>query len=181
MVVDDAYHYLKSRGFAAKHHSVEFPPGSSNGSSVPVGSLSTPYRSRLYVLSTSDEGGLNRLAASYEKLLQDAHHEMYSDRYLDNLAYTLSDRRSNLPWKCFLVAHSIDSVREGLTTSQLSKPVRASSGLHTILGFIFTGQGAQWYAMGRELLIYPTFQNSLRSAEKYFQTLGSKWLLIGEN
>jgi acyl transferase domain-containing protein len=44
---------------------------------------------------------------------------------------------------------------------------------------VFTGQGAQHYCMGRELLVYPVFQNSLANATAYITSLGSSWSLMG--
>ncbi|KAF7588746.1 hypothetical protein BBP40_005272 [Aspergillus hancockii] len=42
-------------------------------------------------------------------------------------------------------------------------------------------QGAQWYAMGRELLSsYPVFRNSIQEANEYLQTLGCQWDLLEE-
>lgn len=130
--------------------------------------------------SASDEGGLNRLATSYQEYLQRVRCDVDSNKSLGNLAYTLSNRRSNLPWKSFFVAQSVEDLQRGLSGSNLPRPVRSSSSIQPTLGFLFTGQGAQWYAMGRELLTYSTFRNSLRSAEKYLQLLGCKWLLIGK-
>ncbi|KAJ2892889.1 hypothetical protein MKZ38_009267 [Zalerion maritima] len=49
------------------------------------------------------------------------------------------------------------------------------------LAFVFTGQGAQWYAMGRELYAHPAFRESLEAAEQYLSmTLGSPWNLNPE-
>lgn len=49
-----------------------------------------------------------------------------------------------------------------------------------VISFVFTGQGAQWSGMGRELLGYPVFRTSLEQATKYLQTLGCSWSLIEE-
>lgn len=139
-----------------------------------------PQSSRIFVWSASDEGGLNRLATSYQKYLQRVRDDVYSEKFLGNLAYTLSNRRSNLPWKSSLVARTVADLQKGLSGGNLPRPVRSSSSLQPTLSFIFTGQGAQWYAMGRELLTYPTFRNSLQRAEEYLQLLGCKWRLIGK-
>ena len=47
-----------------------------------------------------------------------------------------------------------------------------------VISFVFTGQGAQWAGMGRELLGYPVFRTSLEQATKYMQGLGCTWSLI---
>lgn len=57
------------------------------------------------------------------------------------------------------------------------KPSRPSS--KPRLGFIFTGQGAQWYAMGRELLQYPVFLKSMEESDHSLKSFGSRWSLLG--
>lgn len=183
-MIDDAFHYLKRRGLVAHHCSVKSTSMSGDASSS-ICAISpkvspTVSRSRLFIWSAADEGGLSRLATLYRDYLETTRRDVCSDRFLDSLAYTLSNRRSSLPWKSFLLADSVESICEGLTRDQLSKPVRSSYELNPIIAFIFTGQGGQWYAMGRELLIYPIFQASLCSAEKYLLSLGCTWSLIGE-
>lgn len=49
----------------------------------------------------------------------------------------------------------------------------------TTLGFIFTGQGAQWAGMGRELRVFELFEKRLREAEEYLIELGCCWKLRG--
>ena len=95
--------------------------------------------------------------------------------YLERLYYTLAKRRSSLQWKSFTVAGSMAKLSN--LKQQISKAVRSMSDRK--LGFIFTGQGAQWPQMGQELLDFPTFKNSIRSSETVLESLGCSWSIIG--
>jgi zearalenone synthase (highly reducing iterative type I polyketide synthase) len=49
------------------------------------------------------------------------------------------------------------------------------------VGFVFTGQGAQWAQMGWDLMIYSVFASSIQEADKYLtQGLHSSWSVIHE-
>lgn len=51
------------------------------------------------------------------------------------------------------------------------------------IGFVFTGQGAQWHAMGRELYGqngYDVYTAGLDKADRYLQRMGADWSLTEE-
>ena len=92
---------------------------------------------------------------------------LYADSHpavLRDLAYTLAARREHLPYRAFAVAgHNIDS-----NTSLFSKATEASPGLV----MVFTGQGAQWPQMGKELLnTHPVFLHSIRKLDSWLAEL----------
>ncbi|KAG9238233.1 hypothetical protein BJ875DRAFT_492652, partial [Amylocarpus encephaloides] len=97
---------------------------------------------------------------------------------LYGLAHTLVSRRSLMQWRCTFTASSMEEVRLALESKDL-RPSRASSNHHTV--FVFTGQGSQWFAMGRELLPLPSpFRDSIIRSEKILKKLGSSWSLVDE-
>lgn len=49
-----------------------------------------------------------------------------------------------------------------------------------VLGFVFTGQGAQWAGMGRELLEYSVFKDSITRSDHYLREVGCTWSLEEE-
>ena len=96
---------------------------------------------------------------------------------LRSLAYTLGQRRSVFPWTAAFPARSVSKLLQATDAGQIS---RSHSSKPCRLGFVFTGQGAQWHAMGRELLgTYPVFQESIQQSERYLAELGASWSLVG--
>lgn len=134
------------------------------------------FAPKLLVLSAADQDGMQRLAVEYSRYFHSLDKGSVNAAFLDNLVYTLNTRRSSLPWKSHVVANSITSLRNIQET--ISKPIQVLSTTPQ-LTFVFTGQGAQWHAMGRELFNYPTFQGSLLMSQACLKKMGCKWSLIG--
>ncbi|KAH8652666.1 putative polyketide synthase [Tricladium varicosporioides] len=189
-VLDDAYNFLRDKHLSGKHITQRVPPtaealkqicfkeGNVNAtghhSELQVESTkSEEGTNKLFVLSASDEKSLKRLTRIYQNFISTSK----DSTRLEDLAYTLSEKRTYFPWRFSVVADSAVQLKKELGSGNFGL-VRAMQTLK--LCFIFTGQGAQWYAMGRELLVYPTFKQSLRTSEIYFQDLGCKWSLTEE-
>lgn len=136
-------------------------------------------RPRVFVWSSSDEAGIKRLATVFHDHLTRSSLPPNTDpdTYFNDLAYTLAIKRSRLPWKSYVISESLADLPNQLLKN-LSKPTRSSNAAPK-LNFVFTGQGAQWYAMGRELLAYPVFESSLRRASQHLRALGCQWSLMG--
>jgi acyl transferase domain-containing protein len=128
----------------------------------------------LLVWSAADEGGVERIRHAMEEYLS-AHAEVPST-FLNDLAYTLAEKRTHMPWKSFDVVRSISELRSTLKDRR-TKPLRSSQA--SSIRLIFTGQGAQWAQMGEELLCYPIYRQSLEDAEKHCRSLGCDWSLLG--
>jgi acyl transferase domain-containing protein len=168
-ILEDASSYLKERGISslpAPHDDHALPNSASP---------------RIFLLSTQDKEGLNRIKKplaqyvdSVSKNCQD------SNTFLSQLAYTLSNKRSYLQWKAFTVASSTEELCEKLHDGDgLSVPTQSSK--EPRLGFVFTGQGAQWAGMGQELMAYETFSNSVKAADKFLKDeCGCGWSAIEE-
>ncbi|RDA84939.1 hypothetical protein CP532_5159 [Ophiocordyceps camponoti-leonardi (nom. inval.)] len=138
----------------------------------------TTVKPQLLIWSSHDEQGILRTAknlASYVKTRDD--HPEEKDGFLKRLAFTLAGTRHEFSWRSFVIG--TDS-KEALSALE-QQPIPVSKMQSPpIVAFIFTGQGAQWFAMGRQLLIYDAFHESLSAASAYFKASGAEWDLIGE-
>lgn len=137
-------------------------------------------RHRVFVLSAKDEYACRKMAGNLKEYLQRANCQAGAEGHLlDNLAYTLASRRSRFSWTLTYSKPAVSELIQALGNEKI-KPIR-HSGDQPRIGFVFTGQGAQWYAMGRELIdVYPTYRASLLEAEEYLKEFGYEWSLIAE-
>ncbi|KAF2177891.1 hypothetical protein K469DRAFT_601543 [Zopfia rhizophila CBS 207.26] len=178
-VLDDAYHYLRAHNLDGLHSTKVTPSHLESTARMSNGLNETilesqrtlvPF-SKLLTLSAFDEAGIERLKTAYGRGYPEVRGEHISE-YLDDLAYTLGQRRTKLPWRSYAVAAAADTP---LSEPAWSDPVRAEKSLN--ICFVFTGQGAQWRGMGRELLDLEPFKKSLVAADGYFRSLGCHWSL----
>jgi len=93
---------------------------------------------QLLVLSANTQESLKKHRTNIQEYII-AHPERVSD-----LSYTLSQRREHLPHRTFFIA--------GKDTLTDASPFSKASGIVPPITMIFSGQGAQWPEMGRELI-----------------------------
>ena len=132
---------------------------------------------RIFVLSAFSELSAKRQAKALGEYLDKSRAE-YPSELLGDLAYTLNEHRSVWMWKAAFSANSPSQLAEAVKSDSVrfTRPPKAKG-----LGFVFTGQGAQWHAMGRELIKrYPVFQRSLDLADQHLRVLGASWSLTGK-
>lgn len=58
---------------------------------------------RILTWSSADEDGITRFAEPWERYFSNETSRTDSDKYLDDLAYTLNRRRSRLPWMTYVL------------------------------------------------------------------------------
>ncbi|KAF5603009.1 polyketide synthase [Fusarium subglutinans] len=147
------------------------------------GNNTNPVRNKtkVLVLSARDERACQDMISNLKDYLERQKEHDLPDEFLQRLIYTLGQRRSMMPWVAacpISYTRGMSTVVESLGSSQF-KPKRIVRTPR--IGMVFTGQGAQWYAMGRELIIaYPVFRSSLELGDAYLRELGADWSLMEE-
>lgn len=178
IILDDAYHYLAARGIKAPHNTIQtfLKGGEVLHSHTEDSSPSLPY---MMILSSSDQDGLNRQRQTLLKYLKDNAkiRRGSGQALLRDLAFTLSEKRSRLPWKTVFTASTVPKLEQAL---KASTSLEVRSNVEPRLAFVFTGQGAQWARMGIELLQYRIFRESVESAERYLRRIGCPWSVLEE-
>ncbi|PCG95659.1 Acyl transferase/acyl hydrolase/lysophospholipase [Penicillium occitanis (nom. inval.)] len=140
-----------------------------------------PARNRLFVLSAETEKSAQVSAQRMvEYLKTKASDSVESEKWLNNLAYTLG-RRSVFGHRAGVVASGLeDLITQFDDLSKTPIPRKDTKGQRRV-GFVFSGQGAQYAGMGRELLgSWPTFTSSIKRAGHRLTEIGCSWDLTTE-
>ncbi|GKZ28425.1 type I Iterative Polyketide synthase (PKS) [Aspergillus brasiliensis] len=190
VILDDAFHYLAERNITANHttrlHVSSLPSTPDSGISIDPLNNAPNATPKLYVFSAPEQDGVTRIAQAYADFVRDSHDlkqkgsDEGNNSMLDNelrLAYTLAERRTIFDYRGFAVATSLQNLGKAL----ISTSPRATRSLkNPSCAWVFTGQGAQWFAMGRELQEMEVFSDSLRKADEYILSLGSDFSILDE-
>ncbi|KAH7322511.1 reducing type I polyketide synthase [Stachybotrys elegans] len=148
----------------------------SDATSLNVGVEPARLLSRVFMLSAKQEANLKATADNLYNYLSGV--DQADETLLDNLAFTLNERRSRFPWSVGFTASSPQEVMD-ILKNDLPQPIRSSDSPR--VGFVFTGQGAQWYAMGRELIAtYPVFGDTIYEADRILESMDCEWSLVDE-
>ncbi|KAH6653120.1 hypothetical protein BKA67DRAFT_637287 [Truncatella angustata] len=90
------------------------------------------------------------------------------DRFsLADVAYTLGDKRSKLSHRSFRIVDKSSAAQGLLHDGKVWRSPAQSSKL----AFIFTGQGAQWHAMGASLFEYRVFRTTIKRLDHVLEAL----------
>ncbi|KAL9639081.1 MAG: hypothetical protein Q9204_001255 [Flavoplaca sp. TL-2023a] len=180
VVVEDAFNYLQNRGIQGRHCSKAASSQGSKGRpdySSPLSDTEATTMPRLLVWSAQDEKGLGRMRAVYQDHLTKTRDVLDEAQLLADLNFTLSSKRSRLPWKAFSIANSLLDLTKCLSRD-FAQQTRSTREPRII--FVFTGQGTEWIGMGLELLGYTVIKESIKASQGYLQDLGCTWQLVDE-
>ncbi|KAF5647464.1 polyketide synthase [Fusarium sp. NRRL 52700] len=121
---------------------------------------SRPY---LLVFSAHDAGALKRNALAHGKVAA-----KYS---LLDLSFTLANHRTRFPSKGMLIT-TPSTLQSTFTDEMPDFIIGKKNETARTLGFVFTGQGAQWAGMGAQLMtLYPTFLKAIRRMDLILEDL----------
>ncbi|EFQ35173.1 beta-ketoacyl synthase domain-containing protein [Colletotrichum graminicola] len=185
VILEDAASYLFRHGRSGRHYTTANPKLLTISSSVSENGSETEtisdvsheeVASKLFVLSSNDQEGVKRNVERLASYLDGKTSSKPS--FLSDLAYTLFSKRTTLPWKSFAIASDVSSLRQGL--EKIPAVVRSSNSSVPRIAFVFTGQGAQYFQMGKELSVYKTFRDSMLRSELILKSLGCPWTLTEE-
>ncbi len=133
---------------------------------------------KLFVLSGYDLQAVNRRASDLTVFLEQRP-EVFEQSILPNLAYTLGQRRDHLNCRAAVTAVDASELTMQLLGSEFV-PLRSTKPPR--IAFAFTGQGAQWAGMGRELYDqYPIFRRTIDTADRCLIRFGASFSLKGES
>ncbi|KAI1118030.1 hypothetical protein F5Y14DRAFT_447438 [Nemania sp. NC0429] len=131
--------------------------------------LEASHSPQLLLYSANTPESLGKMVENFESYLS-KHPERIAD-----LAYTLANRREHLPNRTFVVGNR-DQV------GRPSPAVTVQQNLNIVM--VFTGQGAQWPSMGRDLFRENTsFRSTIKALDKFLAMLGDdspKWIIEQE-
>ena len=132
-------------------------------------------------LSARDGAALRELAARYVEQLRQSE----SPCELRDLSYSASVRRAHHRERVAVVGKTAAELRAQLEAFLRDEPApgvfsgRAASELDVV--YVFPGQGAQWWGMGRELAArYPEYRASLSECDELFRQRTQEWRLLEE-
>lgn len=138
----------------ANAHVILDSAASFNASTISQNTLTTP---QLLLYSANSAKSLTRMIDRYKKWVED-HPEKVED-----LAYTLALRREHLPHRTFAL------VNNGIVENA-APPTKASQRPNVVM--VFTGQGAQWPLMGKELLqSNETFKSTIQALDQHLRAV----------
>ncbi|GFF89731.1 lovastatin nonaketide synthase [Aspergillus udagawae] len=179
VILEDAYGYLQSHGLQAlvANPRTLFLRNALEPSQTPNGRHNeSPIRARLFMLSGFDDRSVAKQIENIRGYVLERQ-SIVDDPFMSSLAFTLNQRRTALTCRAAVTGNSAASVIKALEIGiNIRKATRKPA-----VGFVFTGQGAQWCGMGRELVgAYPVFRQSMERVDAHLIRLGAPFSALGE-
>jgi len=141
----------------------------------------------ILTISARSKEALQKMAYHYSEWLK-GHFEEVNKSFINDLCYSLNERRSQLPYRLALAFGSTngasktlaDYANDSLGWDKLASYGEVNSTDPKIV-FMFGGQGSQWYAMGRQLIeTEETFKEAILTVSNIVKDMGMTWSLVDE-
>lgn len=175
-ILEDIQGYASTRGLREAPRVPRSAPNITHVNEKLNDTQQASNRTRIFTLSSFDEASCKNQIQKLRQYLIEKQPSI-DDDFMNSLAFTLNERRTNLAWKAAVTGDSAENVARSLETS--IKPKRV--GKKPNIGFVFTGQGAQWSGMGKELLgTYPVFRDSMNRVNSHLAKIGAPFDLYGK-
>ena len=149
----------------------------------PTADDSVPERAELVCISAPTETALAAYAAACREYAQDGRWKNYS---LRDIARTAAMRRTHHGHRLGIVATTKQELAERLDTYRRGEagegviPGKTPQDGHSRIVFVYSGQGPQWWAMGRELLERePVFRDAILTCDRLLRAYAG-WSLLEE-
>ncbi|GJC78246.1 reducing polyketide synthase DEP5 [Colletotrichum liriopes] len=131
-----------------------------------------PIATAKYDYGKIDRPLLVTMSAHDQKTLRrniQAHSQIAGDYYLVDMAYSLNERRTQLNSRGYVLVDDGHQA-EAFNTAKFSYGTKL--GRPARIGFIMTGQGAQWARMGYEAMrIFPQFAETLHALDRVLKQI----------
>ncbi|KAF2752775.1 reducing type I polyketide synthase [Pseudovirgaria hyperparasitica] len=192
VVLDSAMDYLQAAGYnygsktlrlscMVKSNGIASVDGhrdkvANSGDLVPV-NVAPSCTSRILAICSSDEEGVARITQSISAYLSHRRTHLNAEA-LEDVLYTLNLRQLPQSWRAYSI---IESSQDLIELGSRSLTSRRSINISTPrLGFVFTGQGAQYPNMALEILTWPKVIESLARSQSFLEDLGCRWNIMEE-
>ena len=147
----------------------------------------TERPNNILTLSARSREALQKMAGLYSEWIR-INIEAMDKPFMENLCYSLNERRSQFPHRLALAFGSTAEASKSLSDyaddsvgwdkSVSYAEVNSKDGK---LVFMFGGQGSQWYAMGRQLIeCEAVFREAVMTVTNLLKDLGIAWSLMEE-
>ncbi|MGB7923762.1 MAG: aminotransferase class III-fold pyridoxal phosphate-dependent enzyme, partial [Pyrinomonadaceae bacterium] len=141
-------------------------------------SESAERRAQLLPLSARCQESLQALARSYQKFFETMEEDV--DALLPDICHTASLRRDHHEHRLALVFSTRDELTAQLKSFVEKEAATTATGSRAKLAFVFSGQGTQWWGMGRELFEHePLFRSVLEECDQLLSRY-AEWSLLEE-
>ena len=178
------YAGVNSFGFGGSNAHIVLQEFANGQTSLKLGPISDD-RAQLIPLTARAPEALKAAAGACAKFLETSGPSLGIS--LDDFAHTTRFRRTHHDYRLGVVARSREELIERLSafsrgeTDGAAVTDRFVSGQVVRLAFVFSGQGPQWWAMGRQLLEQePVFRKVIEQCDQLMTSFGSTWSLLRE-